>query len=122
MYGANTFFIKKPNRKWTWRSPDGRTKNEIDHILTDNLHMVKDIGVLSTFLFSSDHLPIRCKIRKEKPNFPNRKRKDNIENNIPSSLWIPVHRRLEAEQKLGEELNLVDWENTDSANFQENYD
>ncbi len=43
-------------------------------------------------------------------------------NNIPSSLWIPVHRRLEAEQKLGEKLNLVDWEKIDSANFQENYD
>ena len=29
----NTFFIKKPNWKWTWVSPDHRTKNEIDFII-----------------------------------------------------------------------------------------
>ena len=32
----NTQFQKKAGRRWTWRSPDGHTKNEIDYIVTDN--------------------------------------------------------------------------------------
>ena len=31
----NTQFQKKAGRRWTWRSPDGNTKNEIDYIMTD---------------------------------------------------------------------------------------
>ncbi|PZC87102.1 hypothetical protein B5X24_HaOG201338 [Helicoverpa armigera] len=33
---SNTFFSKKPQRRWTWISPDGRTKNEIDFILSSH--------------------------------------------------------------------------------------
>ena len=29
----NTQFQKKAGRRWTWRSPDGNTKNEIDYII-----------------------------------------------------------------------------------------
>ncbi|PZC76173.1 hypothetical protein B5X24_HaOG204917 [Helicoverpa armigera] len=35
---SNTFFTKKPQRRWTWMSPDGRTKNEIDFILSSFTH------------------------------------------------------------------------------------
>ena len=31
----NTQFQKKAGRRWTWRSPDGHTKNEIDYIMTN---------------------------------------------------------------------------------------
>ena len=31
----NTQFQKTAGRRWTWRSPDGNTKNEIDYIMTD---------------------------------------------------------------------------------------
>uniref|UniRef100_A0A8R1EAX2 Endo/exonuclease/phosphatase domain-containing protein n=1 Tax=Caenorhabditis japonica TaxID=281687 RepID=A0A8R1EAX2_CAEJA len=31
----NTIYPKRPNRKWAWISPDGKTKNEIDFILTN---------------------------------------------------------------------------------------
>lgn len=29
IYGMNSFFKKRPKEKWTWISPDGKTKNEI---------------------------------------------------------------------------------------------
>ena len=34
LFIANSKFQKKESRKWTWRSPDGTTKNEIDFIMT----------------------------------------------------------------------------------------
>ena len=40
----NTFFKKSPTRRWTWISPNGTIKNEIDYILTDKPHIVTDLG------------------------------------------------------------------------------
>ncbi len=91
-------------------------------MLTDKLDMIKDVAVLFTFLFSSDRRPIRCKIRYDRPTLPNRKITNNVDGKNSGSLWIPVHRRPEAEPKLEEKLKLVDWEKTNLANFQENYD
>ena len=39
----NTQFQKKAERRWTWRSPDGHTKHEIDYIMTDKPSMVTDV-------------------------------------------------------------------------------
>ena len=49
----NTFFMRKASRKWTWKSPNGETKNEIDFILTDRQNTVKNVAVLNK-LKSSD--------------------------------------------------------------------
>ena len=38
----NTQFQKKAWRRWTWRSPDGHTRNEIDYIMTDKPSMVTE--------------------------------------------------------------------------------
>ena len=35
LFLMNYFFQKKPQRKWTWQSPDGVTKNEIDFIMSN---------------------------------------------------------------------------------------
>ncbi|XP_052738156.1 uncharacterized protein LOC128198192 [Bicyclus anynana] len=50
----NTFFKKKDKRRWTWRSPDGSTKNEIDFILSNLKGNVTNIEVID-LPFSSDH-------------------------------------------------------------------
>ncbi|XP_050561583.1 uncharacterized protein LOC126912619 [Spodoptera frugiperda] len=55
----NTFFYKKPHRRWTWFSPDGHTKNEIDFSLSSTKQIVTNIEVLNNFKFSSDHRPLR---------------------------------------------------------------
>ena len=39
---VNTQFQKKAGRRWTWRSPDGNTKNEIYYIMTDKPSMVTE--------------------------------------------------------------------------------
>lgn len=62
---ANTFFKKKAGRKWTWIAPNGISKNEIDHALTNNMAIIKDVSPisLSGFGFSSDHKIVKCKIK-----------------------------------------------------------
>ena len=51
----NTQFQKKAGRRWTWRSPDGNTKNEIDYIKTDKPSMVTDVTVINRVNIGSDH-------------------------------------------------------------------
>ena len=51
----NTQFEKKAGRRWTWRSPDGNTKNEIEYIMTDKPSMVTDLTVINRVNNGSDH-------------------------------------------------------------------
>lgn len=55
---ANIFFKTKHKIKWTWESPDGVTKNKIDHILVEDLKIMTGVRVILTFHFSSDHRPV----------------------------------------------------------------
>jgi hypothetical protein len=64
----NTFFKKRPNQKWTWRSPDGTTKNEIDFILTNFPRQFTDVHVLNKVAFPSDHRLVRAEIHIKKSN------------------------------------------------------
>ena len=41
---ANTFFRKEIDEKWTWKLSDGKTRNEIDHTLIDNMKTIKSRG------------------------------------------------------------------------------
>ena len=51
----NTQFQKKAGRRWTWRSPDGNTTNEIDYIITDTPSTVTDVTVINPVNIGSDH-------------------------------------------------------------------
>ena len=51
----NTQFQKKAGRRWTWISPDGNTKNEIDYIMTDKPSMATDVTVIHRVNIGSDH-------------------------------------------------------------------
>lgn len=70
LYAINTYYKKKANRKWTWRSPDGKTKNEIDYFLCGNKDIFEDVTALNRFTTGSDHRLLRAKIivRKTKIN------------------------------------------------------
>ena len=46
---------QQAGRRWTWRSPDGNTKNEIDYITTDKPSMVTDVTVINRVNIGSDH-------------------------------------------------------------------
>ena len=61
----NTFFKKQLNRRWTWISPNGSTKNEIDCIMTDRPDTFLDVSVIISLNTDSDHRMIRGKARVE---------------------------------------------------------
>src|SRR5271156_3780368 len=61
LYIADTKFHKKI--KWTSKSPDGRTFNEIDFIITNRVETVKDVQVLNRVNIGSDHRLVRSKIQ-----------------------------------------------------------
>lgn len=63
MYIMNTFHNKKTQNKWTWRSPNGLVKNEIDFVITNNRSIIKDVSVLNQFTTSSDHRLVKTKIQ-----------------------------------------------------------
>ena len=50
----NTFFKKRLHRRWTWISPNGITRNEIDYILTDKPQTFTDVSVINSFNTGSE--------------------------------------------------------------------
>lgn len=63
MQCGNSFFQKKDEVKWTWLSPNGKTKNLIDYILINNRSVLKDVSVIKNFRFKSDHRLLRAKVK-----------------------------------------------------------
>jgi hypothetical protein len=59
----NTFFKKRWQRKWTWRSPNGQTHNEIDYFLAKSRAKVKDVSTISRINTGSDHRILRATIK-----------------------------------------------------------
>ena len=51
----NTQSQKKAGRRWTWRSPDDHTNNEIDYIMTDKPSMVTDVTAINRNNIARDH-------------------------------------------------------------------
>lgn len=62
LYVGNTYFEKNPERRWTWMSPNGRDKTEIDYILCTNKKMMLNVEVMTKVKFPSDHRLVRAKI------------------------------------------------------------
>lgn len=62
LYCLNTFYKKPPQRKWTWRNPNGQIKNEIDYIISNRRDICQDVSVLNHFDTGSDHRLVRAKM------------------------------------------------------------
>lgn len=58
---VNTLFKRKKSQRWTWRSPDHTTKNEIDYILTTHPKIINNYEVITT-KYPSDHRLIRSTV------------------------------------------------------------
>ncbi|CAD6200218.1 unnamed protein product [Caenorhabditis auriculariae] len=63
LYHGNSLFEKPDRRRWTWKSPNGDTTNEIDHILANRKWSLLDVAVLPSFDVGSDHRLVRAKVR-----------------------------------------------------------
>jgi len=62
---TNTWFENHPRRLWTWRSPRGDVKNQIDYI-TINKRFRNAVQHCKTYPSAdcgSDHLPVICKMK-----------------------------------------------------------
>ncbi|KAK6737066.1 hypothetical protein RB195_019643 [Necator americanus] len=55
--------MKNDHRRWTWETPNGATRAEIDHILTNRRWCLLDVSVVPSFCSGSDHRLLRAKIR-----------------------------------------------------------
>lgn len=63
LFHGNSLFEKKEHRRWTWESPNGTTRAEIDHITTNRRWCLFDVSVVPSFCTGSDHRLLRAKIR-----------------------------------------------------------
>lgn len=62
---CSSLFKKRPNRKWTWMSPNtnlSSRKFEIDYVFCNKPNLVQDVEVVNNFGFDSDHRLVRSKI------------------------------------------------------------
>lgn len=59
---ANTYNKKQKSRKRTWKSPNGSTKNKIDHMLT-NKNIIQNVDAFERLDVGSDHRLVRGTIK-----------------------------------------------------------
>lgn len=74
----NSIFKKSQRNKWTWISPDGSTKNEIDYIISNYPKAFTDTTVISNLNFNTNHRMVRCSLRTSQP----RKSRNHIKPNL----------------------------------------
>ena len=62
---SNTWFKHHPRRMWTWQSPDGQTRNQIDYILINSRYRnaLLDTAVITSADCDSDHRLVASKFR-----------------------------------------------------------
>ena len=58
----NTLYKKQTNRRWTWVSPIGETKNEIDYILSNKSSLITNASIINQFNIGNDHRLLRAKL------------------------------------------------------------
>lgn len=49
LYFVNSFFKKPAKRRWTWRNPNCKIKNEIDYMISNHKRVMTDVSVLNNF-------------------------------------------------------------------------
>ena len=74
---TNTWFQQKETSRYTWRSPDGRTKNQIDYIMINNRYRnnVTNAKARPGADCGSDHNPVIIKIHIKLKKLSKRKQK-----------------------------------------------
>lgn len=114
LFAMNSFFKKKPNRKWTWASPDGTTKNEIDYIVSDNKHIVHDVQVLNSISIGSDHRMVRAIIE-----INIKRERSKLISKVRNLGWNPIDNSYEYREALKNDLNGIENLGTDVENLNE---
>lgn len=66
----NSIYRKKNKSKWTWISPDGKTRNEIDYIITNKARSFSDTGVIQNLNFNTNHRMVRSFLNEKSTKKP----------------------------------------------------
>ncbi|GBP28949.1 Craniofacial development protein 2 [Eumeta japonica] len=66
----NTMFKKNKNRMWTWLSPDGKSKNQIDFIMSNKPKCFTNINVINNLNFNTNHRMVRAELNSSQPKNP----------------------------------------------------
>lgn len=95
----NTFFKKKDSKRWTWISPDGKTKNEVDYILTNFPKHAENIEVIKV-QYPSDHRLVRATFKLQHLKANRKSYGKNTHSNLKTEAEIniykeSVHKQLE---------------------------
>ena len=106
----NTYYKKRSSRRWTWQSPDGNTKNEIDYIITNRVTIFRDVRIINRLNIGSDHRTLMGDIEMD----IKRERRKLMNNNIAKidiqqligrrdEFEVLLENRFKALQDLGED-------------------
>lgn len=114
MYAMNSFFKKKPQRKWTWHSPDGNTKNEIDYIITNKQDIVQDVTVINKCSIGSDHRMVRAKVN---INIKRERRKLISQTHVKK--WTHIEDPIQYQQHIDRSLGYLKEVKTEEINIDE---
>ncbi|GBP72783.1 Craniofacial development protein 2 [Eumeta japonica] len=114
----NTMFKKNRKSMGTWISPDGKTKNEIDFIMTNRNSYFTNFTVIKRFNFNTNHRLIRTELQINEPK-KTRPRQDlrNIKLNEQQLEQITTALRTELRDF---EENTKQLETQDKYNYMEN--
>lgn len=66
----NTVFRKNKKNMWTWISPDGKTKNQIDFIMSNRNNFFSNFTVIKKLNFNTNHKLIRAELVSNQPKKP----------------------------------------------------
>lgn len=73
----NTFFNKREEDKWTWISPNGEYRNEIDFVMANKWDNIVDVEVITSIDIQSDHRAVGMRLNwgKKKVKYINEKKR-----------------------------------------------
>jgi len=86
LHVINTRFAKRESRKWTWLSPNMQTRNAIDYVLCRDLSIFRDISIVGSFQFATDHRLLMARVR-VRPTAPRRFRPPKCQGRIHFPLY-----------------------------------
>ncbi|GBP44938.1 Craniofacial development protein 2 [Eumeta japonica] len=59
----DSIFKKNENNKWTWMSPDGKSRNETDYIISNHPKSFTDTSIISKLNLNTDHRMVRASLK-----------------------------------------------------------
>lgn len=112
----NSYFNKKPNKKWTWISPLGNIRNEIDYIITNKPKFFINIEIINRLDFNTDHRMVRGTITASLKNQPRKHLKSRPQekmifpNTILNTIKVILHEKFQQTPTIQGKYNILEKE------------